>query len=141
MPLFPVLLLVLELRDVLVALDLLRRLPGSVEIQLARVLGTHGDVGKQAREIGALTLRAGSRIAGSQELLELVMAAPALVFVDRHGEFITRTTPNSQLPPPKRSRKTAKVANRVTAILGIGSWQLGVAAGYTERSSGRGSAW
>src|SRR5688572_32276784 len=97
MPLFPVLLLVLGLGDVLVALHALGRLARLVEIQLTGVLGAHGNVREQALEIGALALRTGRGVAGPQELLELMAAAPALVFVDRHWVDYT----NSQIPNPK----------------------------------------
>src|SRR5687767_2338716 len=96
MPLFPVLLLVLGLGDVLVALHSLGRLARLVEIQLTGVLGAHGNVREQALEIGALALRTGRGVAGPQELLELMAAAPALVFVDRHWVDYT----NSQIPNP-----------------------------------------
>ena len=91
MPLFAVLLLVLGLRDVLIALDLARAGARLVEIELARVLGTDGDVREQPVEVLTLTVRAMGRIAGANQLLELVPAASALVFVDGHErEFNTR---------------------------------------------------
>src|SRR5687768_7723481 len=162
MPLFPVLLLVLGLGDVLVALHSLGRLARLVEIQLTGVLGAHGNVREQALEIGALALWTGRGVAGPQELLELMAAAPALVFVDRHWVDYT----NSQIPNPKSQTqfrtqfRTAKAAphrlrsgalsdsrrakvgkTAKTAVWSVGSWELSVVRGYTEHSSGRGSAW
>src|SRR5688572_1030957 len=143
MPLFPVLLLVLGLGDVLVALHSLGRLPRLVEIQLTGVLGAHGHMGKQPLQIAAVALRAGGRVAGPQELLELVVAAPALVFVDRHcGDYTNSQIPKSQFRTTKGAKvaKTAKIVVRAFE-LGVGSWKLGLLSGYTDRSSGRGSAW
>jgi hypothetical protein len=84
--LFAVLFLVLGLGDVLVALHPLRRLSRLVEVELTGVFRADGDVRQQSFEIIALTLRARGSISGPQELLELMVAAPALVFVDRHRQ-------------------------------------------------------
>jgi hypothetical protein len=142
MPFFPVLFLVLRLRDVLVTLHPLGRLTRFVEIQLTGVLGAHGHMGKQPLQIAALALRAGGRVTGPQELLELVMAAPALVFVDRHWGDYTNSqipNPNSQIPTPNPRIRNRE--GREDSRLDVGSWELEVVSGYTDRSSGRGSAW
>src|SRR6188474_2990083 len=134
-PLFPVFLLVFPLRDVLVFLDSLGRLPRLVEIELAGVFRAHGDVRQQALEIAALALRARRDVAGPYELLELVVAAPALEFVDRHlGELYELPNPKSQIPKSQLPNPNSQLPNpnsqipRVPpdATLGVGNWWLGV---------------
>src|SRR5687767_6446370 len=85
MPLFAVFLLVFELRHVLVALDDFGSLARLVEIQLAGVLGADGHLGEQPFEVLPLAFRTRGRVAGPHELLELMVAPAALVFVDRHA--------------------------------------------------------
>lgn len=115
MSFFPMFLLVLPLGVVLVALNFFCGLARPVEIRLARMLGADGDVGQETIELPALALGAGGDVAGPHEQLELMMAAAALVFVDRHGEKLSRRQrpiPNFQLPRGYReergSRKTCK---------------------------------
>jgi hypothetical protein len=89
MPFFPVLLLVLGLGYVLIALDLARACPCLVEIELSGALGTDGDVREELVQVLSVTFRALRRIARANELLELVPAASALVFVDGHEKEST----------------------------------------------------
>src|SRR5215216_2323060 len=92
MPLFPVLLLVFRLRDVLVALRQLRALARLVEIQLAGVFGAHRHLRQEPLEVVAVAFRTSRRVTGPHELLEFVVARAALVLVNRHGrENITRS--------------------------------------------------
>src|SRR6185503_9181123 len=125
-PLFAVFFLVFPLRDVLVLLHPLGRLPRFVEIMLARVFGAHRDMRQQALEIAAVAFRARRDVAGPYDLLELVVAAPALVFVDRHRRFIACSTPNAQLPTSKTTAKAAKAAKSAKKALEVGNWELEV---------------
>jgi hypothetical protein len=88
MPFFPVLLLVLGLGDVLIALHFTCACAGLVETELSGVLGADRDVREQAVQLLSLTFRAVRSIAGANQLLELVPAASALVFVDGHGAIL-----------------------------------------------------
>src|SRR5687768_14897841 len=89
MSFFPMLLLVLRLRHVLVALHQLRLRARPVEMQLARVLRADRDMREQALEVLSFARRAGRGVAGANQLLELVAAAAAGVFVDRHRGHVT----------------------------------------------------
>jgi thiamine biosynthesis lipoprotein len=83
-----VLLFVLELRDLLVLVDLLGSFTRLGQIRLTRVFGTDRHLVQQLRQLAASALRAcRGRIAGAHQLLEFVSALPALVFVKRHKSY------------------------------------------------------
>ncbi|HEY9467174.1 MAG TPA: hypothetical protein VIR54_28970, partial [Vicinamibacterales bacterium] len=86
MTLLAVLLFVLGLRDVLVALNQFCLRASPVEMQLTRALRAHSDLRQQAFKVLSLAGRAGRRVSRANQLLELVTAAAASVFVDWHGE-------------------------------------------------------
>src|SRR5688572_7963907 len=102
-PFFPMLLLVLHLRVVLVALDALGRLTRAVEIQLAGALGTHGHVRQEALEFLSLALGTCRRIAGTNQLFELVAAAAAFVFIDGHGDTMLHLALRRGVAQPGRA--------------------------------------
>jgi hypothetical protein len=51
---------------------------------------TDGAERQQALELVAVALGAFGGVAGSHQLLEFVVAAPARIFVDRHGGKLSR---------------------------------------------------
>src|SRR6186713_299950 len=83
-----VFLFVLELRDLLVLVDLFGPFARPRQIRCARVFGAHRHLVQQLRQLAASALRAGRRrIIGAHQRLEFVSAVPALVFVERHKRY------------------------------------------------------